>query len=329
MSSARGPQTQCSRRTPARRETLPACTAQRGVAIITAMLVVTVGTILAVNLMWQSTLDQRRTAAALAADQGLMYVHAAEAWAGDILREDLIDSPDTDHLGEAWAIQLPPVPVDGGTMTGWLEDLHGRFNLNNLVTPAGVEDPLGVQQFERLLELLDIDPALAGAVVDWLDADSTPRFPAGGEDGTYAGRDPPYRTPNSMITSASEVLAVAGFDQTSYERLAPYLTALPSGTRLNVNTASDVLLASLSVDIDLATAAALVDERGGGEFGDIDAVFGGLVEPQFLQRIDGVSEHFRLTATVTLGTAQLTMRSVLQRDTSGITRTLFRSLGAE
>ena len=105
---------------------------QRGVALITAVLVVAIGTMIAVNLMWRGTLDLRRAEAALAADQGLLYVQGAEAWAADILRQDLVDSPDSDNLGEVWAIELPALPVDGGTITGKLEDLQGRFNLNNL-----------------------------------------------------------------------------------------------------------------------------------------------------------------------------------------------------
>ena len=303
--------------------------AQRGMALITAMLVVAIGTIIAVNLMWQGTLDLRRAEAALAADQGLMYVQGAEAWAADILRQDLVDSPSSDHLGEQWATELPPLPVDGGAIVGRIEDLQGRFNLNNLIAPDGMENELMRRQFERLLSSLDIDPALAGAVVDWLDPDTDLRFPTGGEDVTYSGNDPPYRTANSMITSVSELMAITGFDRESYLRLAPYVTVLPSGTKLNVNTASDVLLASLSDDIDIATAGSLVDQRGGAEFVDIDATFEGLVEPDVLQAIDGVSEHFLLTATVTLGTNHLTMRSVLQRDQSGITRALYRSLGVE
>jgi len=302
---------------------------QRGVAILTAMLVVTVGTILAVNLMWQSTLDQRRTAAALAADQGLMYAQGAEAWAADILRQDQVDSPDSDHLGELWATELPPLPVDGGVITGHVEDLQGRFNLNNLITVEGLEDELIRVQFERLLGLLEVDVNLAGAVVDWLDPDVEPRFPSGGEDAAYAGTDPPYRTPNSMITSPSELMAIAGFDQEIYSLIAPYVTALPIGTRLNVNTASEIVLASLSEDIDLSMAASLVNERGDAQFTDIETTFADLIAAEMFQRIDGVSEHFLLTGSVTLGTNQLTMRSVLQRDSSGLTRALFRSLGVE
>jgi general secretion pathway protein K len=303
--------------------------AQRGVALITAVLVVAIGTMIAVNLMWRGTLDLRRAEAALAADQGLMYGQGAEAWAADILRQDLVDSPESDHLSEQWAIELPPLPVDGGTIFGRLEDLQGRFNLNNLIAADGMESELARRQFERLLTSVEVDPGLAGAVVDWLDADTEQRFPTGGEDSAYSDQDPPYRTANSMITSASELMAVAGFDRESYQRVAPYVTVLPRGSQLNVNTASAVLLASLSDDIDIATAETLVEERAGAEFVDIDATFAGLVEPDTLQVIDGVSEHFFWTATVTLGSNQLTMRSVLQRDRSGITRALFRSLGVE
>jgi general secretion pathway protein K len=308
---------------------MSAARSQRGVALVTAMIVVAIGTMIAVNLMWQGTLDLRRAEAALAADQGLMYVQGAEAWAADILRQDLVDSPDSDHLGEQWAIELPPLPVDGGTIVGRLEDLQGRFNLNNLVGADGRENELARRQFERLLASVEVDPALAGAVVDWLDPDTDLRFPTGGEDVVYSDGDPPYRTANSQITSASELMAIAGFDRESYRNLAPYVTVLPTGTKLNVNTASDVVLASLSDDIDIGTAGALVEQRAGEEFIDIGATFEGLVEPDVLEEIDGVSDHFLLTATVTLGSNQLTMRSVLQRDRSGITRAVFRSLGVE
>ena len=300
---------------------------QRGVAILTAMLVVTLGTMIAVNLMWKASLDLRRTTSALAADQGLMYLQGAEAWAGDILRQDQVDSIDSDHLGEIWAAELPPMPVDGGVISGRVEDLQGRFNLNNLVTSQGEEDEIARRQFERLLEMLELDPSLAGVAVDWLDPDGETKFPFGAEDDVYSGFDPPYRASNTVITSPSELMAMSGVERESYRLLLPYVTALPSGTTLNVNTASDVLLASLSDDIDLSRGVALIEERGGADFPDISASFEGDVEPEVLQRIDGVSQYFLLTASVAIGTNQFTMYSVLQRDNSGIVRAIFRSLG--
>lgn len=301
---------------------------QSGVAVITAILVVAIGTIIAVNLLWDSTLDQRRTEASVSSDQGLLYVQGAEAWAADILREDLVESPDSDSFADIWAVELPPLPVDGGFITGRLEDLQGRFNINNLVDANGAEDPLAVAQFERLLAELGLDPSIAGAVVDWIDPDVDTRFPTGAEDAAYADTDPIYRTPNTLVTSTSELMAVVGMDQASFRILEPYIAALPQGTTLNVNTASDVVLASLSDEIDESVAMSLITERANAEFLDIEASFGGLIDEDEFQRIDGVSSHFLLTATVTLGATQTTMQSLLQRDNSGLTRAVFRSLGA-
>src|SRR4029077_12156653 len=119
----------------------------------------------------------------------------------DILRQDMVDSPQSDNLGEIWATELPPLPVDGGTIQGRLEDLQGRFNLNNLINDRGLPDPVALKQFERLLSLLEIDATLAGGVLDWLDPDTDVRFPNGGEDTTYAAADPPYRAANTEITT--------------------------------------------------------------------------------------------------------------------------------
>jgi general secretion pathway protein K len=302
---------------------------ERGVALLTAILVVAVGTLIATNLLWLSTLEQKRTASAMATDQGLQYALGAEAWVGDILRQDLEDSSESDNLGEYWATEIEPLPIEGGFIQGHIEDLQGRFNLNNLISPQGEEDEVMVQQFERLLAILELDPGLAGAVVDWLDPDSEPRFPYGGEDDAYGRADPPYLVANSMITSPSELMAINGFDAEAYDAIAPYVTALPRGTRLNVNTASAIVLDSLSDEIDAGVAASLIDERGDIGFESVETTFQGLVSEEILPRLDSVSSHFLLSGQVTIGDTTLRIRSVLQRHDSGITRTLFRSFGVE
>jgi type II secretory pathway component PulK len=104
---------------------------------------------------------------------------------------------------------------------------------------------------------------------------------------------------------------------------------LPRGTTLNVNTADQIVLASLSDEIDMAVAASLLDERGDGAFASVQTSFEGLVPEEMLPRIDGVSNHFGLNGVVTIGDTELTISSVLQRDPSGITRTLFRSFGRQ
>ena len=61
---------------------------QRGVALITAIVVVAIATILAVRIGTRAALDLRRTAGLVALDQGWHVALGAEAWAIEALKED-------------------------------------------------------------------------------------------------------------------------------------------------------------------------------------------------------------------------------------------------
>lgn len=287
-------------------------TRQKGVALLTALLLVALVTILTINLQWDTSLDIRRSQNLFEADQALLYALGAEAWASEILQTDARDS-DTDHTGEDWATPVPTLPIEGGAIRGFLEDMQGRFNLNNLVGRRGQVDEVALEQFERLLTVLELDPALARITVDWLDHDLEPGFPSGAEDSFYTARIPPYRTANLALTSASELLAIGEMDAASYLILAPYVTALPNGTALNVNTASAPVLRSLSDQISDTVAENLVGERGDQGFDGL-AAFADLVEPEILQSLELSSSFFRLTADVSIGSTRFTLYSLLERN---------------
>ncbi len=178
-----------------------------GVAMITAMLIVALVTMVAANMAWDNALDVRRTTVLLARDQAMQVAIGAESWVANILSQDLEDS-DTDHLGEIWAQQLPPLPIDDGEVFGAIEDLQGRFNLNNLVDDQGQVVQESLAQFQRLLAALGLEPRLAGIAADWIDSDVEAAFPDGAEDAIYTGRLPPYRTANQPLTSVSELAAI-------------------------------------------------------------------------------------------------------------------------
>ena len=93
-----------------------------------------------------------------------------------------------------------------------------------------------------------MDVGIASQVVDWIDADSEVTYPDGAEDSAYLSLTPAYRTANIPITSISELLALPGMTRALYDRLTPYITALPPGTNttLNICTASGVVLDSLA-----------------------------------------------------------------------------------
>ena len=113
---------------------------QRGVALITAILIMALLGSLAANMTWDNGLDVRRTMTMLYHDEGAQAAYGAESWVMSLLRDDLADT-DTDHLGEFWAQELPVLPIESDTIQGVLQgeltDLQGRFNVNNLVDANG------------------------------------------------------------------------------------------------------------------------------------------------------------------------------------------------
>src|SRR5262249_14462141 len=116
--------------------------------------------------------------------------------------------------------------------------------------------------FQRLLVLLNLDPMLANAVIDWIDADGNVTSPGGAEDVDYLNLKTPYRAANQPMTSVEELRMVKGFDPKTLLLLLPFVTVLPAGahTAVNVNTASPELLAALA-NRDLAWAQRVVDQR--------------------------------------------------------------------
>jgi general secretion pathway protein K len=307
--------------------------AQRGVALITAVLMVALATILAVNVAFRGMLDQRRAATIFASDQAFQIALGAEAWAADFLRQDKQETQ-TDHLGENWARPLPPLPVDGGSVAGRLEDMQGRFNLNNLLFPDGTVNAEAVKQLERILATLDIEPGWATAMADWIDADTNPGFPDGAEDSVYTGQQPPYLAANMPITRASEIMALPEFGAERYAKLKPFVTALPVGTPLNVCTASGVVLDSLSENAREfgLNPDDLANRRKDACFPTLEDLKGSLGAAPFDKLKKSLTESsgfFRATVWVTIGTTDFTLYSLLARGDGGSVRPYLRSFGTE
>ncbi len=305
---------------------------KRGVALITAMLITALTGSLAAGLAWNNALDVRRTMVLLFHEQGTQVALGAESWIRNILRDDGIDSQ-TDHLGELWASELPGLPVDNdsvqGAVSGKIEDLQGRFNVNNLIDRNGKIDPVALEQFKRLLIVLDVNPRFAGLTADWIDADQNAGFPDGAEDSIYTSMMPPYRTFNRSLVNVTELMALEGMDKLSFDRLLPHVTALPGRTSINVNTATPAVLQSLDANMDPIAVEGLLSQREESGFQDIKAIFGTLVtDTAILDQLDGSSEFFQLKAVVQIDTVRLTYYSILLRaPNGGPVTTILRSQG--
>jgi general secretion pathway protein K len=322
---------------------------QRGVALIIALILVALATILATKLTFDGFLERRRTVGVLAAEQALHFGMGAEALAADVLMSDAQNTRQT-TLAAAWAQPTQPLPItpqddpEGepiGTLQGELEDMQGRFNLNSLahlITDAKlqtpVQDPQPLEQFQRLLNSVGLETKWAGIARDWIDADDLPSSPDGAEDQIYTSQIPPYRTGNWPMMSPSELMNMPGFGADRYRKIAPYVTALPTSVpKINVCTASGPVLESLADNLSgeySHSPEVLANGRKTGCFPDL-TTFRNVLGPASLAKVATVivdtSAYFRLTTRITLGTTEFTLYSLLSRGNGGKVTPLLRSFG--
>ncbi len=241
--------------------------AQRGIALVTAVMIVAIAAAIAVQIAFAHQIWFRQMENVADRDATDWLRRGALHWASLALLEDAAQNS-TDHLGESWAMGLPTLPVEGGTIKVSIEDAQSRFNLNSI----GGTDPTSLanlQLLQRLLDVLQLDPQLANAVADWIDPNSDARA-GGAEDIDYLNLNPPYRAANRPMASVDELRLIRGFDAKTVAALLPYVTVLPAVTNdINVNTASPVVLAALT-GMDLPTAKRIAEDRGSTSYKTID-----------------------------------------------------------
>ena len=313
--------------------------AQRGIALLTAIILVAIATIVAVSVAWQNALHARRAVAVFTLDQSVAYAQFAEAGAAALLQQNRQANPQIVSPQQAWAKPQGPMEVDtGAVLEGWMEDQAGKFNLNSLVMQPNPGGPLqtnqaAVTQFAYLLQTLNINTSLAARVADWIDSDIQPSNLGGAEDSYYLAQDPPYRTANMALVSVSELLAM-GLDRASYDKLKDLVTVLPVNTKLNLCTAPGDVLDSLtgqsSFGID---PKQLAQQRAQFPCFPSLAQFTGTLTPAQKQalgpQLATTSNYFRLRTWVTIGTTRFTLYSLLEQDNGGQIRVLMRTFGTE
>lgn len=315
--------------------------AQHGIALLVAILLVAIGTIIAAAVAYENAMTARRGSGTFAFDQALLISEGAEALAAYGLKQLAQSDPQHTYPGQGWDKPVGPFEVVPGVMLeASLEDLQGRFNLNNLVQSDGTPDPTNVAAFNKLLELVGLEPKWTGLIIDWIDVDIVPQNPDGAEDSVYMGQTPPYRTANRYITSASELLALPGFGRDRYLKLAPFVTALPIGngpTQINVCTAKgevlDAFLPGSQTEWSGMNADQLAKTRQSttGCFPDPNVFTKNLGTQQGTKTAGGGgkfganSKYFRLTSFVTIGGAEFDLYSLMFIDGQGAVRPIQRS----
>jgi len=171
------------------------------------------------------------------------------------LRQDARDNQ-YDTLDEIWSRAALPITLGDGEVRVTVEDEERKIDLNRLMMPNGIStDDQRVAVFQRLLDTLGIDRAVADAVLDWLDINENPRV-GGAESAYYLGLPKPYRSKNDLFDTIGELRLVRGVTGEVFEKLRPFVTVSSSGT-VNINTAPKEVLMSLSAGKDLEDGGAI------------------------------------------------------------------------
>jgi general secretion pathway protein K len=298
----------------------------RGIALLTAVVVVAMATIAAVGMASRQQVDIRKTENLLRLDQAWQYVMSIEGWAAGRLMEDRSANQFDSNL-DTWGYPIAPTQVAGGELAAQISDLQGRFNLNNLIN-EGEPSNQDITRFRRLLSTLDIDAGLCDALLDWMDSDTVPRYPSGAEDESYIRRQPPYRAANRPLAHLAELLLIEGVDTEIYEKLRPHVTVLPGRVSINVNTASSEVLRSIAEGVTEEDAEMLIMVRNQEPFEEVqsflqhNALAGLTVEAA---GISVESSYFLVEGDVRMGRLLLRHRSILQRPAKDAVRVIRRS----
>lgn len=306
---------------------------QRGVALLVALLVVALATVLIAGLLDRGELTAARTRNALRATQARAYAQGLEAYAATVLTQDSEHDGRVDTADDVWALPLAPTPVPGGEISATMRDLNGRFNLNNL-DPSESNPNAGFWfgKFGLLLHALKLDPTLADNVQAWM---STDPAAAGAADAYYLQQPVAYRAARREFAHVSELRLVKGVDGDVYAKLAPYVCALPPRTTININTASVPVLMTLATADGTLTEemARTLWQQGHAKFGSIDDVrklLPGFAAQENCSNCYGFTSHYFLArGDIVLDDLPFTFFSVLERRPGTGVRVIQRSRGAD
>ncbi|WP_374498524.1 type II secretion system minor pseudopilin GspK [Zoogloea sp.] len=300
----------------------PAATGpQRGAAVILALLTVALVAGIAAAAVGDLGVAMDQVVGRHDQAQARQLARGAVDWARNVLAEDASRN-NVDHLGEAWAVKVPPTPVEEGEVSGELQDLSGRINLNKLVQ---IDGPTLHErdQFLRLLKLLGVGDSealdLTNALIDWLDRNDSPTLPGGAESSWYSTQQPPRSPANGPLASVGELTQVRGFSPALVARLTPFVAALPgSDSLINVNTAPPEVLAAAIADLPLDTARIMAVERSRAWFTSVASVDAWLENrnlPTNTTSLDVKSRHFLATGRARFGVSMVRMEVLLYRPT--------------
>ena len=247
---------------------------QRGVALLTILLLVVSITVVASAMLASQKVAIRRSGLLFDQNQLLQDIDAGQQLAVTMIRADS-KLNDTDSEQDIWAQPILPYTLANHSVSIELRDEAGRFNINNLYQ-GGTVDTAALEVFQRLLTQLNLEPDIAIAVLDWQDTDSEVYLDGGDESAVYSqqlNRSVDGALPNQPFVSVDQLQEVQGVSAEVLATLRPYLTAVPYYLPININTASPALLAALIDGASSQQMQGIVDTRSKQALTSIDELW--------------------------------------------------------
>lgn len=282
--------------------------AQRGAALLTAMVIVVLVTTMASAMVWQQWRAVQIETSERARSQAFWVLNGALDWARLILREDVRSNSGVDHLGEPWATPLAEARLSSflavdrentddapdAFLSGGIVDVQARYNLRNLIDQGRVQ-PDELKALQRLCESVGVPASIASGVAEGLrqaliGVDLSGSVP--GAQGAAGANDAPLSENPPLVPTSIDHLAWLGVDAATLNRLRPYLTILPQPTPVNVNTAPKEVIAAVVDGLDLGSAERLVQRRLRNPFNTLDEIVNALGGKGVDARRLGVSSSY-------------------------------------
>jgi general secretion pathway protein K len=224
---------------------------QKGSATIIALIVVSLVAICVSSLVWQQDFELRKTQIFKENTQVSWLQRSLIDVVRLVLRIDLLNSQEVDHLGEIWALPIEnsriedylknqdlPEELKSIKFSGSIQDAQARFNIANLWDAnLSTINVTGIQTYANLLEQLGLNKNLA---------DQTAQFV--------------LRT-NRPLQYLDELMNVPGYSSDTIKRLDQFTIVLPEPTAINLNTTSIEVLLALWPTLSQTDAARFMQLR--------------------------------------------------------------------
>ncbi len=326
---------------------------ERGIAMITALMIVAVAITVVASIFVQQRYSIRLTRNFQDLEQTYQYAYAAEDLASVLLKRDF-EVNKHDSAFDNWdSKNIKPFEIDDdngeqiGIMQLEIEDMQGRFNVNNLVkkpvanqaknpanVPADKPREAVLRAFQRLLLSFRVPANFSHALIDWIDQDDEPYRLGSAETDYYLSLPKPYKAANAFLKDPAEMIWIKmnGYtnDKERAEQiteLIPYVTALPTPTSINVNTASkEVLIATGMLPRQADMILSLRQSQPIPDMNSLNQMTNNTLglDAENISLLGFASNYFRLTGEVRLGKSRLFLNSLLFRSPQGEVRVIVR-----